>query len=60
MHLATASSGNLYAPPTNITSYDVMAPTSVGNTGGGGPHNNMMPTLVMSYAIATSGVFPSP
>lgn len=33
--------------------------TNVTNTVGGQPHNNMQPSLVISYMIATSGIFPS-
>lgn len=33
--------------------------TNVINTGGGRPHNNMQPSLVISYMIALTGIFPS-
>jgi len=59
VHLATASSGYLYAPPANIPSYDVMASCIVSN-GNGLPHDNMMPTIVANYCMAYNGVFPSP
>jgi microcystin-dependent protein len=58
VHLATASGGNLYAPPANTPSYDLMAPC-VTTAGNGVPHDNMMPTLVCNYCIAFQGVFPS-
>lgn len=36
-----------------------MAPESIGMTGGGQPHSNMMPTQAINYIIATDGIFPS-
>lgn len=36
-----------------------MAPAMVGNTGGSQAHNNMQPYLVVSFAIALRGLFPS-
>lgn len=36
-----------------------MATDSVGATGGGQPHSNMPPYLVLNYIIALQGVFPS-
>lgn len=45
--------------------YDVPAPTvamnplNMGITGGGLPHNNMMPYLTLNFCIALQGVFPS-
>jgi microcystin-dependent protein len=36
-----------------------MLASSVGNAGGGQPHNNLMPYLVLNYCIALSGIFPS-
>lgn len=32
--------------------------TNITNTGGGLPHNNMQPSLVVNYMIATSGIYP--
>jgi microcystin-dependent protein len=32
--------------------------TNIINTGGGLPHNNMQPSLVVNYMIATSGIYP--
>ena len=43
------------AGPSNVQ----MHPTSVGVFGGGQPHENMMPTLTVSYCISTFGIFPS-
>jgi len=36
-----------------------MAAEAVASTGGGQPHNNLMPTLAVRYCIATVGLFPS-
>lgn len=36
-----------------------LAPQSVGITGGSQPVNNMQPYLVLNYAIALEGIFPS-
>jgi microcystin-dependent protein len=44
-----------FASTPNVT----MAQSALGSTGGGQPHDNMPPYLVMSYAIATVGIFPS-
>lgn len=58
VHLATASSGTLYAPIANAAPYATMAPcvTTAGNSLG---HNNMMPTVVANYCICYAGIFPS-
>jgi len=37
----------------------VLAPTSISQAGGSQPHENMPPYLVVSYCIATQGVFPT-
>jgi microcystin-dependent protein len=31
----------------------------IGQTGGGQPHNNMQPYLVMTWCISLTGIFPS-
>jgi microcystin-dependent protein len=55
--------GNLQAS-TSAKIYSTAAPntmlpfTSVGLTGGGQAHNNMMPYLTLRYCIALQGVFP--
>jgi microcystin-dependent protein len=36
-----------------------MSPGALGSTGGGQPHDNMKPYLVMNYIIALQGVFPA-
>lgn len=46
---------NLY---TSVAPDTAMNPMGVGITGGGLPHNNLMPYLVFNYCIALQGVFP--
>jgi microcystin-dependent protein len=36
-----------------------MAASSSGSAGGGQPHNNLMPYLVLNYCIALSGIYPA-
>jgi microcystin-dependent protein len=47
---------NLYSTPTALTPLD---PAAVSATGGGTPHANMQPYVVMNYCIATNGIFPT-
>jgi microcystin-dependent protein len=35
-----------------------MSPNAVLQAGGGQPHNNLQPYLVLNYCIAMQGVFP--
>jgi microcystin-dependent protein len=35
-----------------------MSPLALGITGGGQPHNNMMPYLTLNFCIALQGIFP--
>ena len=44
-----------HSPTTDST----LAASSIGLTGGGQPHENMEPFLVINYSIALTGVFPS-
>ncbi|MHC2619289.1 microcystin-dependent protein [Bradyrhizobium huanghuaihaiense] len=59
VHLATASTGNLYAPTADAAPYATMAAcvTPAGNSIG---HDNMMPSVVANYCICNDGLFPSP
>ncbi len=36
-----------------------LAPQTLSNTGGGGPHENMQPFRVLNFNIALTGIFPS-
>ena len=55
--LARSSSGFAYRsnPTQNLTS---MASQALGVTGGGQPHENKTPVLVLKFIIALQGVFP--
>ncbi|WP_241771152.1 phage tail protein [Acidisphaera rubrifaciens] len=46
----------LYAPPGTL---QPMGPSAGGATGGGQPHDNMQPFVVLNYIIALVGVYPS-
>ena len=46
----------MYRAPTALTG---LHPQSVSNVGGGQPHENMQPFLVLSFVIALQGIFPS-
>lgn len=45
-----------YATTGNVA----MSSNVVGNIGGGQPHENMSPYLVLNFVIALQGIFPSP
>lgn len=47
---------NFYA--SQMTNPQAMSPGLIGSIGGGGPHNNLMPFLVVTIGICTSGEFP--
>ena len=53
--LARSSGGTAYTTPANLNpmNFSMIAPT-----GGGLPHNNMMPFLTLNFCIALQGVFP--
>jgi microcystin-dependent protein len=53
--LATSVGDAYAAPPQNAA----LNPQSVTVAGGSQPHNNMMPSLVLTYCIALVGVYPS-
>jgi microcystin-dependent protein len=55
--------GNFWA--ANAGSYStaqpdsIMNPASISLVGGGQPHNNMQPYLVLNFVVALQGIFPS-
>ena len=56
--LSRASPGQAYtATLTNIAQFSQTS--SIMLTGGGLPHNNMMPYLTLNFCIAMQGIFPS-
>ena len=52
---AKSAQGNAYTPAGNLVQ---MSPNVLTPTGGGLPHNNMMPYLTCNFNIALQGVFP--
>ena len=56
--LATAplGLGNVYGPATQLTP---MSSTAIGTVGGGQPHENRRPFLVLNIVIALEGIYPS-
>jgi microcystin-dependent protein len=50
-----AASNNDYGTTADTT----MNPAIVSNAGGGQPHSNLQPFLVINYVIALQGIFPS-
>jgi|SRR5215510_11903932 len=58
-------SGNLWATltatqnPYGQTANARMAPAAIGSTGGGQPHENRSPYLVLNFVICLVGIFPS-
>jgi microcystin-dependent protein len=50
---------NAFAPYASATQVTLPA-TTIQNTGGSQPHNNIQPVLCMSWIIALYGVYPSP
>ncbi len=47
---------DVYAAANNL---QALASSAVENTGGGGPHNNMLPFLTLRFCTALQGIFPS-
>jgi microcystin-dependent protein len=46
----------VYGPPANLTTLN---PSSITNTGGSLPHDNLQPYLVVNFIISLFGIFPS-
>jgi microcystin-dependent protein len=55
--LAKAVNTNVYQTTANAN-LTQLAPQTVAPTGGGHPHNNMQPYLVLNFIIALQGIFP--
>lgn len=54
--LLAESEGDIYGTPGG---YVAMHSGSISNSGGSQSHNNLMPTLVISFCVALYGVYPS-
>lgn len=52
------SNGNSVWRVPDGTNVHALAPQAIAPTGGGQPHNNMMPYLVLNLCIALQGAFP--
>jgi len=59
--------GNVWSKPdergidgyaSTVGTSQAMNPAALGSTGGGQPHNNLMPYLVVNFVIALQGVYP--
>lgn len=58
--LATfATGGDIYATAAGIKKAVTMNPEMIGAAGGGQPHPNIQPYLVVNFCIALNGIFPS-
>jgi microcystin-dependent protein len=60
----SSPNGTVWAPADGALEYypspnTTMSPSAIANTGGGQPHQNEAPYLVLNFIIALSGVFPS-
>ncbi len=49
----------LPAYSTNAGTSPQMSPAALGVSGGGQPHNNLMPYLTLTFVIALQGIYPS-
>jgi microcystin-dependent protein len=57
--LATSGPAFAYtAPPITPGTLVNFAPTAIGFTGGGQPHENRQPYLTLNYCVALQGIFP--
>jgi microcystin-dependent protein len=58
--LATFGTGsNIYATAAGIKKVVTMNPEMIASAGGGQPHTNIQPYLVVNFCIALQGIFPS-
>jgi microcystin-dependent protein len=52
---------NVYKNPADLATAQVaLNPATLASTGGNQPHDNLQPTLTVTYIISLFGVFPSP
>ena len=57
--VAASSDPSLSASFRPTSDGSTLSPQAIGSAGGTQPHNNMQPYLVISFSIATEGIFPS-
>lgn len=55
MALAASQGGQVYAPAGSSVNFD---PSVLGGQGGGQAHNNVMPSLGLTFIIALQGIYP--
>ena len=55
--IARSQNGNAYEPAAGAP-LTMLAPNALAPSGGGLPHNNMMPYLTLNFCIALQGIFP--
>jgi microcystin-dependent protein len=55
----TDQGGTFYVSVGPNLNPGVLPPLTIGISGGGQPHSNLMPTLCVSFIIALGGIFPS-
>lgn len=58
-NLLATQADNFYAPVNTANGNLGGVSTTIGNTGGSQPHNNMQPYLGMNLVICMEGIFPS-
>lgn len=57
---SNSTSVNVYKSPADLANGQVVLNTaSIGPTGGSRPHDNLQPTLAVSYIISLFGIYPS-
>lgn len=60
VYAAGSGANAYYKPPSGpIPTPTTLHPTTVTPTGGGLPHNNLQPLLVLNWCIAVQGLFPA-
>ena len=59
LQLGALASDTMYVTDSTGLSTAPLNASAVSPTGGSQPHSNLMPTLTVSYFIATDGIYPS-
>ena len=58
-NLQASQTAKMYSATASPSPLTQMSPQALSVTGGGQPHNNMMPYLTVNFCIALQGVFPA-